>query len=197
VPWAPDYATDEDLRDYLRIPDLDDDPALGLANTAASRAIDEACNRQFGQVAAVQERFYPPWPDYERGYWCLDIDDLMTATGLVVDVDGTPVATFLLEPRNAAAKGRPWERLVFTADSEALPSSCAEVSVVAKWGWSAIPDTVKNANLLQAARFFKRQDAPFGVAGSPDQGSEMRLLARVDPDVKVMLANYVRVRAPR
>lgn len=54
-----------------------------------------------------------------------------------------------------------------------------------------IPDAVKLACLLQASRFFIRKNAPFGVAGSPQDGSEIRLLARLDPDVLVMLGPFI------
>jgi len=57
-----------------------------------------------------------------------------------------------------------------------------------------VPTTVKQATLLQASRVFARREAPFGVAGSPDMGSELRLLEKVDPDVAVMLVPYVRNR---
>jgi hypothetical protein len=46
--------------------------------------------------------------------------------------------------------------------------------------------------MLQASRFYARRDSPYGVAGSPDLGSEVRLLSKVDPDVAVSLADYVR-----
>lgn len=48
-----------------------------------------------------------------------------------------------------------------------------------------IPAGIKYACLIQASRLVKRKDAPFGVAGSPAMGSEMRLLDRLDPDVVV------------
>lgn len=54
-----------------------------------------------------------------------------------------------------------------------------------------VPPTITAACLLQASRFWKRRDAPFGIAGSPVLGNEMRLLAKLDPDVEVMLWNYV------
>jgi hypothetical protein len=54
-----------------------------------------------------------------------------------------------------------------------------------------VPSAVKQACLIQASRFFTRRYAPFGVAGSPESGSEMRLLAKVDPDVAVILGPYV------
>jgi hypothetical protein len=195
VAWAPDYVSEDQLRDYCRVHDLDDEALHPLARTAASRAVDHHTNRQFGKVDAPVERIYHPWPDDERAYWCVDIDDLMDSAGLVVKVADATVATFVLEPRNAAPDGRPWTRLVFTGDSEVRPSSTLDdVSVLAPWGWTATPDTVVQATLLQASRLTKRRDAPFGVAGSPDMGSELRLLARVDPDVAVVLADYMRPR---
>lgn len=54
-----------------------------------------------------------------------------------------------------------------------------------------IPSAVKQACLIQASRFFTRRYAPFGVAGSPDSGSEIRLLAKVDVDVAVILGPYI------
>lgn len=194
--WAPDYVTDEDLRGYLRVDDLDDDVQAALARTGASRAIDYHCNRQFGQVDAVEQRFYTAWPDYERGRWSVTIDDLQTTDGLVVEVDGTTVTAYQLEPVNAVAKGKAWTELTFTASSEATPTGAEhEVAVTALWGWTAVPDAVVQAAVLQTSRLLKRRDAPFGVAGSPELGSEMRLLAKVDPDVAVVLHGYRRPRA--
>lgn len=194
--WAPDYTTADLLASYLRIPDDVDDVELAAAVTAASRAIDEVTNRQFGLVDPAESRTYTARPDYECGYWVVDVDDFQTTTGLVVTIDGDPVATFAKEPLNAAAKVRPWTRIAFTADSEHQPSIAPyQVAVTAKWGWTAVPGTIVQATLLQASRIFKRRDAPFGVAGSPDQGSELRLLARVDPDVAVTLRGFTRVRA--
>lgn len=192
MPWAPDYVTSADLKGDLRITDNGDDAQVARAITAASRAVDRATNRQFGLVDAAEDRIYPA--SWRRGRWLVKIDDLMTETGFTVTtVDGT-VTAYRLHPVNAAAEGRPWTRLVIDPASPVQPTGepYEEITVTAKFGWATVPDTVKEATLLQASRFFKRRDAPFGVAGSPDQGSEMRLLAKVDPDVAVMLADYVR-----
>jgi len=51
---------------------------------------------------------------------------------------------------------------------------------------------VHEACLLQSSRIAARRDSPFGVAGSPETGSELRLLDRVDPDVAVTLSRYRR-----
>ena len=44
----------------------------------------------------------------------------------------------------------------------------------------------------EASRWFARRNSPYGIAGSPEMGSELRLLAKLDPDVAVMLAGKVR-----
>lgn len=196
--WAPDYITVQEFKDFLDITGGDsvDDIELAVAITAASRAIDDYCNRQFGQVAVAEERLYTAWPDYQRGVWCVDIDDLMTTTNLVVELDGTATTDFTKEPVNAASKSMPWTRLTVNPVTASLSPTGAdfEVSVTAIWGWSAVPNAVKQATLFQANRFQHRRSSPFGIAGSPDQGSELRLLSRVDPDVGVSLRGYVRPR---
>lgn len=195
--WAPDYVTVEELAAYLRIDDDVDDVQLAVAITAASRAIDDHTNRQFGLVDPAVAQTYTARYDYERCRWVVDVDDFQTNVGLVVVLaDLGTVTTFVKEPQNAIVKGRPWTRISFTDDSEFTPTGAVdEVGVIAKWGWTAVPTPVKQATLLQASRFFKRRDAPFGVAGSPELGNELRLLAKVDPDVAVALRGYTRLRS--
>lgn len=193
MPWAPDYATVEELASYTGATGGIDDIELAVAISTASRAVDHATNRQFGVVAAPEARTYLARPDYVTGYWVVDMDDVMAVTGMGVEVDGDAVATYQLEPVNAAAKGRPWTRVAFTGDSEHLPTVHPHAVVVtALWGWSAVPQAIVQATLLQASRLFKRKDAPFGIAGS--EGAEMRLLSRLDPDVAVALRPYTRPR---
>lgn len=196
--WAPDYVTTADLAAYLRIEDAVDDAQLALAITAASRAVDRHTNRQFGSVTA-QERFYTPRYDRRRCRWVIEFDDLMSEADTdyqLQDSDGDDVGAidaYTLEPVNAAALGRPWERMVVKPESTYTPTGIDhEAAFTAPWGWTAVPTAIEQATLLQASRLFTRRNAPFGIAGSPDSGSEMRLLARVDPDVAVTLGSYVR-----
>jgi hypothetical protein len=191
--WAPDYASTAELREYAtRSTETVDDVQIALAVTAASRAVDRATNRQFGLVAA-EERLYTPWYDRRRRRWVVTIDDLMSVVGLVVEVGGVATTDFTLEPRNAAALGRPWTRLVFDLGGAVTPTGAEyEAAITAPWGWTTVPDPVKLGTLLQGSRFFSRKDSPYGVAGSPELGSELRLLAKVDPDVAVILAPYRR-----
>jgi hypothetical protein len=194
--WKPDYATTAELKAFARITHTDSDAQVAIAVTAASRAIDEHCNRQFGIVATAEERLYTAQARTDRGRWVVDIDDLMTTTALVVEVAGDALTGYTLEPRNAAAEGKPWTRLVVDEDATVLPAGDEyEIAITASWGWTAVPTAVKQATLLQGSRFLSRRDSPYGVAGSPDIGSELRLLARVDPDVAVALRGFTRPRA--
>lgn len=201
--WKPDYCTSAELKAYVRIPDDDtqDDTEVALAVTAASRAIDRATLRQFGQVNSAVDRFYRaeghrhhrypaftialPWP--HRGHRTVDIDDLQDDTGLTITVDGTAVTDYLLLDRNAPADGMPWTQLRL---AEHLCEH--EITVHGLFGWTAVPTTIKQATLLQASRLIARRDSPFGVAGSPDIGSEFRLLPKLDPDVALTVRPYYR-----
>lgn len=193
--WRPDYITLAQFKAYKTIDDTIDDAELSGAITAASRAIDNGCGRQFGKVDAPEQRFYTPKYNARRGRWSAAIDDLQSAVGLVVTVDGVTVTDYTLEPRNAVAEGLAWTRLVL-GPSVAV-SSCTEpvVAATASWGWAAFPGAVVLAAKIQSHRFANRRDSPYGVAGSPDQGSELRLLAKMDPDVAVSVGLYVRPRA--
>jgi hypothetical protein len=191
--WAPDYVESADLKAYLRIDDTIDDAQLGFAIAAASRAVDDSAARQFGLVAAPEARVYTARFSSSRRRWVVDMDDLMTVAGLVVATAAGTITAYQLHPRNADKKGRPWTRLLVDDSSGVQPTCDVDgVTITARWGWTTVPVAVEQATLLQAARFFKRRDAPFGVAGSPDLGSEMRLLAKVDPDVEVALNDYRR-----
>lgn len=193
--WKPDYLTVEEYKAYPRVDDDVDDDELASAITAASRAIDVHCNRQFGQVAP-EARVYKAWYNVDRCRWAVSIDDLQTTVGLVVTVSGVTVTDYTLEPRNAVADGKAWTSLVLGRNAEAQPSWAdeCEVAAIGPWGWSAFPGAVVQAAKLQTSRLAARRDSPFGVAGSPQTGSELRLLARLDPDVKVVLGGLRRPR---
>ena len=194
--WAPDYVTLAAQKTYMRITDSVDDAELAINITAASRAIDDACNRQFGKVAAPEARVYTARYDYRRCVWVVDIDDLQNVTGLAITVKGTALTAYTLEPVNAVLEGKAWTRLVIDpALSSVVPTGADnEISATAPWGWTAFPVSVVNACKLQTKRFASRRVWPVGVAGSPEQGTELRLLSRLDPDVAVSLRGYRRRR---
>lgn len=190
--WAPDYATASEFKAYARIGDTDDDVQIGYALTAASRAIDRCASRQFGQVSPAEERIYTAAWDRRRCRWFARIDDIGTTSSLVVVLSGTTVTDYTLEPRNAVANGKVWEQIVF-GQAVTATTVADNLSMTGLWGWPSVPVAIKQATLLQASRFLARRDSPYGVAGSPADGSELRLLAKVDPDVAVAVSRYTRL----
>lgn len=195
--WAPDYITGDDLKDYMKITHDNDDVDLALAATGASRAVDKHTRRQFGILAAPAARTYAGWYDCERGLWVFDVDDFFGDLASLA-IDGTTTTEYTREPLNAASEGMPYTRLTVDRYASVVPVTPLYLAVATvAWGWTAVPDTVKLATKLQGSRFHSRRDSPFGVTGSPDQGGELRLLSRVDPDVAVSLSRYVRTAVPR
>ena len=194
------YATLADLKTFLGIGDAADDVTLQLALDAAEAQINAFTGRSFGIDGSVVARSY-----VATANGALDVDPIATLTGLVVETDANDDGTyetlwttgtdFRVEPVNAAALGPPWNRLVATG-SKLFPTGnryYPGVRVTAKYGWPGSPPApVKEATLIQASRLWKRKDAPFGVAGSVEFGSEMRLLAKLDPDVEALLGPYRR-----
>jgi hypothetical protein len=195
------YATLAELKGFVSIPlaDTADDTTLQLALDSASLQVDHFCDRTFA-AGSVSTRHYAA-TDTGR----LEVDPISTLTGLVVATDDNDDGTydtpwtintdFRLEPTNAAAVGDPWTRLV-SLGTRWFPRLQYRlgVAVTASFGWpgGVAPAAVKHATLLQAARTWKRKDAPFGVAGSVEFGSEVRLLAKLDPDVESLLRPYRR-----
>jgi len=181
VTWAPDYVTAQELKDYLRISDTADDVFVALWVTTVSRNVDDECGRQFGQVDTTEERVYSGvWDRHQAGY-IYEIDDLPDVDDLlIIGADATEVTDYTLQPENALLRGRPYERLLSSAAGPLTISS-------PHWGWTAVPAAVKVGIFLQGARLAARRDSPFGVAGSPQQGSELRLLAQLDPDFRTSL----------
>jgi hypothetical protein len=201
VAWKPDYVTAAQVsEEILQVADDVDDAWIARVATAASRAVDRHTRRQFGLLAdPLEQRCVGAVYRADRGRYVVSIPDLMTTTGLAITAAGESVASgYLLEPSAAELDGRPWTLLALPYDaSYTWADGERDIYVTAKWGWTAVPPTVIAATLLQAQRFYMRRGSPFGVAGSPDAGSELRLLSKVDPDVGVMLADYVRPAAPR
>lgn len=200
-----EYATLDQLKLALTIPSADtqDDALLLVGLEAASRSIDDYTQRRFWQDPAATSRRYTP-----TGRLAVWVDDISTTTGLVVQTDDnddgvhettwTLGTDFELEPVNEFLDSEPVPFSLMRAlrrGNKRLPYYTQYgLKITARWGWSAVPARIKQATLIQAERLFKRKDSPWGVAGSPEAGNEIRLLARLDPDVEMMIKRYRRVR---
>ena len=228
--WRPPYATGAQLRSFMGAPasTTTTSPAFtdptdwiyDMAIEAASRAVDTACFRQFGNTGSTPvARLFTPYVDIGRQRIVCDIDDLQDAAGLLVESNQSGdaatwgvVSQYRLSPLNAAAEGRPYTELVFPRGwawgayaYDMLPFAEGSVRVTTGgagacttgWGWTAFPAGVVEAALIQGSRLAKRKDSPFGIAGSPAEGNALRLLARLDPDVAVLVESYKRAHKKR
>lgn len=185
--WAPDYTTTALLKSYLNIQHDNDD--LWLANwiTAVSKNVNDTCGRQFGQVAVAEERQYKVTYDRNECKTYVEIDDLQDITGFALeDSSGTAITDYTLGPLNAIKKGDVYTRLVISS------YLTDDVVATGKWGWTSVPASIPTALYIQASRLSARRSSPFGVAGSPTDGSEIRLLAKLDPDFITTLKPYIR-----
>lgn len=185
--WAPDYVTAAQLKSYLKIQHDDDDLFLANWATAVARNVDDYCSRQFGQVGTAETRYYTPVWDRNECKTFIEIDDLQDVTGFkLFNPDGTEITDYTFYPRNALVKG-----MVYT-EVAVETRYTKEMSALGLWGWTSVPASIPTSTYIQASRLDARRSSPFGIAGSPTDGSEIRLLAQLDPDFKTTLKPYVR-----
>jgi hypothetical protein len=202
VAGEPELPTDNDA--------TEDDVTMFLAIAAASAAVRNSCNRTFEvTLGSAEDRYFTSYHSREFSAlnWVFDpfkstwqthqpkvfVDDIADLTGLTVTnrINGAVITIDRGWPWNAPKQDRPYIALEFPVGT-ILPFEEGALVVNAKWGWAAVPQPIVNATLLQASRFYKRRDAPFGIAGSDAMGNSMRLI-RTDPDVAVMVSAYSRI----
>jgi hypothetical protein len=139
-----------------------------------------------------------------------------TGTG-VYDQSWTS-SDYQLEPVNAIAKGRPINQLravgakffpifdyaspwvtiganrTFYAPGAVAPAinrvGQATVQVTAAWGWPAVPTPIKQATIIQSTMLYQAQDAPAGLAGTPDMG-QLRYPTGLHPSAVLLVQPYV------
>ena len=201
------YVDKDNLKTYIGISGSGQDTNIDNAINAASRQIDKVCGRYFYQDETVNAKTFTPVSNIY-----LEVPDISTTTGLIVKVDenddGTHERTltlntdFILKPTNpkliADAGGTSYYepygeiRILNTRSSERFdPSIINNVQVTAKFGFSRVPDAIKQAALIQSLRLFKRKDAPFNVFGNDETGT-IELFNKMDPDAKELLKGYRR-----
>jgi hypothetical protein len=193
------YASVAEVRDQFNDGgSLLNEALLERAINAASRAVDKHCHRRFWRDASVTQRTY-----LVEDCQSVFVNDISTRTGLVVatGTDGTTFPTtlastdFVLEPRNAdvvaggdTADAHAFWRIVMLNSTLPVDYVRPTMRVTARFGWSAVPEEVKQATIIKAAALFKRKDAPFGVAGFGEFGTVR--ITRSDPDVLDLLSAY-------
>lgn len=191
------YATLAELKAYLKIDDSMEDTLLENIVEAASRSIDRIANRRFYLDSSATARQYRP-ADLLRVF----TDDFGSTSGLVVKTDPNDAGVYattltlntdyIVEPVNAAAKGRPWNYItIVSGESYSLPVNYRpQVEVTARWGWPSVPDDINQATLILSADLYKRKDSIGGVLGLSELGAiRMSPLGR---DITAMVRAYKR-----
>jgi hypothetical protein len=192
---------------YTTAADVQNALGLGTATLTPDTAeIEAAISAVSRQVDDYTGRFF-----YSTGgtvlftandYLFLPIGDWSAVSSVMIDENNTGTPTVALNGTtdfrltfNRDMPGAPYTAIQITSyAANSLPFGVTEgVKVSGTRGWSAVPEPVKAATLLQSVRIFARRQSPYGVAGSPE-GGIVRLLARLDPDVEAMLRPY---RVPR
>ena len=200
------YCTVNELKSALRISvgDTVDDALLDNCIGAASRLIDGYCNRQFWAYSSATVRVYQANTEY-----VCDIDDIYSTSGFILktstfadgNFDVTWATTdYQLEPLNGVLDGLTWSYNKLRAIGDYLfPTVNANygeqalVQVTALFGWTSIPEPIKQACIIQSSRIFKRYDSPLGVAGFGDIGA-IRVSRFLDPDMAQLVEPYRRMR---
>jgi len=154
------YATAEEYRQILNVPDTEEDELIDMDLVAVARWIDHVCDRGingFGLDTAAVTRLYYPWNGQSTR---LEIDEIGSLTGLVVKLDrnrdGTPEVTLAstdyqlwgagsLNP-DKGAEPWPWDELRIPEWST-IRFFDALTSVTAQGGWPAVPRGVRAANI--------------------------------------------------
>jgi len=181
------YCTLADVKDALRITDSVDDALIENSINAASRMIDQYCNRYFYSTSAGEVRYFKAndafncWIDD-----CQTITEVRTAQSNPITYNQIWASTdYQTIPANTYANGayQPITGLI-AVYNYFFPTwqESNLVQVTGTWGWPTCPQPIKFATIIQASRLFKRLESPLGVAGVSDIGI-ISVGASVDGDV--------------
>ena len=201
------YCDKDDLKAYVGLTGSGQDNNIDNAINAASREIDQLCKRVFFETETTEDKYFNPTEALR-----IVVPDISKTTSLVVKLDTTDDGThdttlvkdtdFYLNPINppqiATASGtiyyEPYNELqiLSTRSSERFdPTIPKNIKITAFWGFSRVPDAIKQACLLQATRLWKRKDSPFSTYGNPATGTG-ELFNRFDPDALKLIKGYAK-----
>lgn len=182
------YCTLAEIKARLGVTDTQDDAMLELVVQAVSRGIDNYCRRRFYTTANDETRYYTALTS-----WAVWTDDIISVTALSTDSgDRTYSTAWSIDDYDLTPDQPPYIGVCATPNGAyRFPKYMRGVKIVGKFGYSATPDVVREACLLQSVRLFKRKDAPFGIAGAGGMG-QLMAISDMDPDVKALLAPPIR-----
>ena len=176
--------------------DANRDTDLELIIQASSRKIDQYCGRVFYATAAGVVRYFTA-QNVHRCY----VNDYTALTAVETDDDGdgtietTWAATdYRKMPIQDAGGLWPYTFLeVMPQGNYTFPKGLTGgVKLTGTWGWTAVPDEVREACLLTSNRLWQRRAAAFGVLGSNEFGAPT-VITKLDPDIQSLLEPFRRI----
>lgn len=195
------YCTLAELKAFVNISDSNDDAELEDAVNSASRQIDAYCGRKFYADGSTSAKVYRTRNPYQ-----VTVDDISTATGLVLkyddDDDGTFEITisssdYFLMPLNGEAfgiSGLGYTSIELLTDGQhefptIKTNNRPRIQVTANWGFAAVPEPVRQACLMLSSENFAMRNTPLGIAGVGEFGV---LAVRQNRQITRMLDPYRR-----
>lgn len=200
------YATSDELQAWVQIPGGAKIAQIEMVLDAASRAVDDWCQRHFwqdGTIAAPVARTFAAFNS--QMVYLGPFNDLTAdvAPTVATDTDGdgayeTAWAASDWQPLPFnRPDGRPYTS-VWAGGGLRFPCGSTgrvdRVQITGVWGWSQVPPPVKTACLIKAARLLTRMQSPNGIAGVGEFGP-VRINRTEDGDVVSLLEPYRRSEA--
>ena len=167
------------------------DTILGTLATRASELIDRLTGRDVGAYdaadVATARYFDGSGEDYQWIDECVEIttlevkdsetdttyDTWLTSDYITWPYWDSPIRKLIVDP---------------TGDEVYFPSGLRTVKVTAKWGYSADPPAVvKQAVVIQAARWFKRGQQAFQDVSAAAEVGQLTYAQKLDPDIETMI----------
>ena len=205
-----DYITGSQLLATLGItnPSSQQTSDANAAVDAASRAIDNMCNRSFAAAGTAVSTYYYSPVDWQT----LDIHDCTSVTTLFTRDDGIDIDTsdgggqtwtlntdFFLLPLNADGPAQVETKPYTSLQVNPIGSYTfniyypRSVKLTGVFGWPATPPAIIDATTLLAERLFKmKREAPLGVLAFSDVAIR---IARADSNLMILVGPYVKHRA--
>lgn len=194
------YATAEEYRGRVDRTSAADDDTIDVQLGMTSRWWDAKLRRAAGfnkDAAPVARRYYVHRAPKGCGSETLFVDDIATATGLSVVIDGETISSDLYElwPLNAALgpEAWPYDRIV-RKDGSAWPIG-ELITVTAAYGWPEVPAAIVEATIEWTAIW--RGESVRTTA----RVNELEQVASVSPyhlsQLKRITGAYQQMRAPR
>jgi hypothetical protein len=191
--WDDAYLDLDNFKARVNVTDDRADVVLTQIITAASRAVEQWTGRVFNQSPAGTIRYF----DAVNSRAVMS-GDLVSVAELASDGGARtydtvwPIADYELWPYDAAETGRPYQQI--RGVNAVFPRWRRGVRVTGVFGWPTVPALIVEAVAIQANRYWKRQTAPFGIAGAPGtELGQVMAISSLDPDVKQMISTYKRV----